>query len=247
MTPKINIAIATIAAVLFGQPGFAEEFPKPSAELCQKYHQGPVVHKRIPIYKGEPSADPASFYWADIWFRPEYLFDPFLDGLAEPDGLPQRDLLFDMEITTGQPLSDEDRTLADPRKDNYFTILLTGGRSSWPSSRVIPTRANADMNAKWRPTGEIFHGFERVEVDDIMIWAKGKNNVYISSAPNNDLTVLTCDNIGAYPVPHCDILEKSTIFEMDYGGLRVNQLNQLNEMIKNARDFTACLSWKGEN
>ena len=77
MTPKINIAIATIAAVLFGQPGFAEEFPKPSAELCQKYRQGPVIHKRMPIYKGEPSVDPASFYWADIWFRPEYLFVHF--------------------------------------------------------------------------------------------------------------------------------------------------------------------------
>lgn len=242
---KLALLLPTLIAA--AQASFAQEFPTPSAEMCQKYRQGPVVHKRMPIYKEMPSADPASFYWADIWFRPEYLNSPFLDGMKEPDGLPQRDLLFTLDITTGQPVPYEYRQSADPREDNFFALLLTGGRNHRPASRVIPTRANAKMNAKWRPTGEMFHGFERVEVDDIWpAWA-GQTEVFIAPAPENDLAVLTCRVMGSVPVPHCKITEKSKIFEMDYGGIRVNQLNQLEEMRQHARDFTACLSWNEGN
>lgn len=244
----MHLCIFSFFLVALSSHAAALEFPQPSAALCEKYRQGPVVNEKLPIYYGEVSEDPASFYWADIWYRPEYLTDPFIHNLGRPDGLPERDISFAMDISTGQPLPYEYRMSVDPRKDDVFSLLLLGGRNQFPIDRAIAVYANAPLGAKWRGTGEFLYGYELVEVEGRVKIPNRKTSeeIYINEAPSGDLSIMECVNVGSAPVPHCQVLEKSEFFEMNISGIRVDQLDQLQSMLSNARAFTACLMWNGE-
>ena len=244
----MHLCIFSFFLVALSSHAAALEFPQPSAALCEKYRQGPVVNEKLPIYYGEVSEDPASFYWADIWYRPEYLADPFIHGLERPDGLPERDISFAMDISTGQPLPYEYRMSADPTKDNFFSLLLLGGRNHLPISRLIAVYANAPEGAAWRRTGEFLHGYELIEVEGRVSSPNFPTDelLYVGTSPSGDLSVMVCDNVGSVPVPHCEVREKTESFQAKMGLIRVNQLDQLQSMLSNARAFTACLMWNGE-
>lgn len=250
MIVALRFVFSVIAAsALPAGAALGQEFPKPSAEICGIYRQGPVIHQRIPIYFGRPSEDPNSFYWQDIWFRPDYIANPALEGLGRPDGLPERDLLFELDIDSGQPMPFKLRRSISPKVDNHFILLLRGGANGMPVERVIATRANAPVGSKWWGTGEMQGEFELIDVENRKKarWRKYQDNIYVASAPNNEIAVMECSAEANVPIPHCDIIEKSEMFEMDYGGLRLNQLGQLGNMRKHAQNFTACLTCNGED
>lgn len=246
---RTPLVIAFIVTIVIGSSDAGTiTYPEPSAELCSIYRQGPVVYQRMPIYYTEPSEDPASFYWVDVWFRPEYLFDPALDGLPRPDGLPERDLLFDLDITTGQPLPLDYRRSARPQEDNFFTMLLTGGRNHLPNSRVVSIIGATEENRTWERTGKLFYSFEKVQIVGPIAPQVGRprDDVFVAPAAEGDVAVMACSPKGFDLVPHCQVYEKAKLFAMQFGGIRMNQLDELEVARKLAQNFTACLTWNGE-
>lgn len=241
----------------------AEEFPKPSAELCSIYRQGPVVHRRMPVYYGAPSADPKSFYWIDIWFRPEYLFDPSTTDLPRPDGFPNRDLLFDVNIADGQPLPLADRRSARPQDRSFFTLLLMGGLEGLSIDRYLSIFAdwhiyegdrfrNGELPAViW--SGDYISGMERFDIPDLRPYslplsgyAPPVDDFFAERGDEHILAVMRCTQVGSRPVPGCEIKEKSEFFELSIGGFRRDQLDELERIRQLANNFATCLTWKEE-
>ncbi|MBC7144742.1 MAG: hypothetical protein H5U24_04975 [Thioclava marina] len=237
----------------------AKDYPEPSAELCSIYRQGPVVHRRMPVYYGAPSEDSSAFYWIDFLFRPEYLFDLGTADLPRPDGLPNRDLLFDINIADGQPLPLEYRRSARPQEDRFFTLLLLGGLEGLQIDRYLATFANWHIYERDRfrngeiPqviwTGDFVSGIERIELQDLRQYSSfpEMEDFFADLTDEGEITaVMSCDIDGTVPLSHCDLKEKSEFFEMDIGGFRRNQLDRLEVIRRHARNFTACLTWEGE-
>ena len=237
----------------------AEAFPKPSAELCSIYRQGPVEHYRMPVYYGAPSEDPNSFYWIDVWFRPEYLFSPGTGNMSRPDGLPDRDQLFDINIADGQPLPYDYRRSARPQEDEFFTMLLRGGRQQEPIEKWLTLFANWHLYEREKflageiPTftkaGNSIAGLEELNVPSArkQVWEAQGQTLFAGFSDSGQIAaVMACDVDGTVPVPHCMLTEKSEFFEMSVSGFRRNQLDQLATVRQHAQNFTACLTWKGE-
>ena len=243
-----TVAVALITAtIVVSANAETPSYPEPSAELCSVYRQGPVVHRRMPIYYAEPSEDPASFYWADVWFRPEYLFDPALEGLPRPDGLPERDLLFHLDITTGQPLPLDYRRSARPQQKHFFSLLLTGGRNHLPNGRVVSILGATEENRSWERTGEFFYSFEKVQIVGPVTFQSGRprDDVFVAPAAENELAVMACSPKGFDRVPSCHVYEKAKLFSMNFGNIRMNQLDELGAARNHTQNFTACLTWNG--
>jgi hypothetical protein len=246
------LGVAAIALVLWAmfRPANAEilAYPTPSAELCSVYRQGPVVHQRMPIYYAYPSEDPESFYWVDVWFRPEYLFDPALEGLPRPDGLPERDLLFDLDITTGQPLPLDYRRSVRPQDKTFFSLLLNGGRNHLPNSRMVSIIGASEIGRTWKRTGEFFYSFEKTEIVGPVRPQAGRprDDVFVAPAADGDVAVMGCSPKGFDRVPSCQVYEKAKLFSMNFGEFRMNQLDELKIARQHAQNFTACLTWNGE-
>lgn len=236
----------------------ADEFPEPSAELCSIYRQGPVVHRRMPVYYGAPSEDPNSFYWIDVWFRPEYLNSSGLAGLPRPDGLPDRDLLFDINIKDGQPVPLEYRRSSRPQEDGFYRLLLLGGVDGLAIDRYLSTFANWHVFERDRfrngeiPqviwTGDFVSGMERIELPDLRQFSSFPElrDFFAEHVEGQISAVMKCTQSGSRPVPHCQLKEKSQSFEMSISGFRRNQLDQLDTIRRHARNFAACLTWEGE-
>lgn len=262
--------LATVAFTLVvASSAQAEAHRVLSAEVCSVYRQGPVVHRRMPVYYGEPSAHPSSLYFVDVWFRPEYLFDPSAASLPRPDGLPIRSLLFDVNVEDGQPLPLAYRRRALPSEDRFFTLLLSGGVAHLPLDRILNSFANSfltpdshtsshiDLHTpEIHPTGEIVFGMERIEIPSAKIFNPPNldfeykpeiQDFYANFDNGGAITALMeCTLAGSRDVPHCSLFEKSEYFEMSISGFRRNQLDQLELIRKHARNFTTCLTWEGE-
>lgn len=234
----------------------AQEYPEPSAALCSIYRQGPVVHRRMPVYFGAPSEDPNSFYWIDVWFRPEYLNSSGFAGLPRPDGLPDRDLLLNINIEDGQPVPLEYRRSARPQEDGFYSLLLLGGLQHKPIASWLAIFANWNYRRVWAgeipdftTTGEVHAGMEVLDVPSMTYynWDTRRETLFADLSDTGQITaVMSCYVYGTVPVPHCQLKEKSQSFEMSISGFRRNQLDQLEIIRKHARNFTACLTWEGE-
>lgn len=253
---SLMLALTILLMSLF--TATAQEYPEPSAELCSIYRQGPVVHRRMPVYYGAPSEDPNSFYWIDVWFRPEYENSSGFAGLPRPDGMPERDLLFDINIEDGQPVPLEYRRSARPQEDGFFSLLLLGGVNGLAIDRYLSTFANWHVFERVRfrngeiPqviwTGDFASGMERIELPDIRQFSSFPElrDFFAEPVEGQISAVMRCTRAGSRPVPHCDLKEKSELFEMDIGGFRRDQLDQLELIRRHARNFAACLTWEGE-
>lgn len=252
--------VALTLAALFATSPSAQTFPEPSAELCAPYRQGPLRHRQVASYYGAVSDDPASFFWLDVWYRPEYLNEPYLDAIPDPNGRPQRDLLFDLDNLNGQPLPLAERRRARPQQRTFFSLLLTGGVAHMTLDRI--TRGFA---RQWdtetvdgvitRPvpdfvrTGRIVVGMEEIAFPSqrYLPGERQREEFFASfNAAGGFSALLRCDVAGTVVVPFCNYYERADLFELKIGGFRPDQLDLLDTIREHARNFTACLTLEGE-
>lgn len=238
-----------LALLLAFCPTLAIAGPEPSAEICETFRKGPVEHEKIATYAGLASDDPRDVRFLDIWYRPEYSVGGMAD-LPRDDGLPNRDLLFDINLPDGQPLPYDLRMHASPMTSTFFTLLLLGGRSHLPVERMVYIVAGAPLDwsdprpRTWAGTGDWIGPYERVKVEGEAQYSAESQTIRVQMTLGGEVTsVLACDLPNAYRNPSCKVSEKAAHWEMKASGLRLNQLEQLDRMRQIAQDFSACLSW----
>jgi hypothetical protein len=221
--------------------------------VCAPYRQGPTVSQRMPIYSKTPSLDRSAFRWIEVTYRPEYLASDF--NPPRDDGLPQRDLLFELDIDTGQPVPLKDRKKYNPITDNVFRILLAG-TPYFALKRVLPIYANTEVKSEdyapgpyehlVRRTGERLAGYQRVEIERPLLRVSD-SEIFIADAKGAPLTsVMECSMLGTRVNPSCTLYEETESFEVKVGGFRRNQLDKIESIKGHARRFIACLTWKGD-
>ncbi len=246
-------------------PVFAQEFPQPSSELCAPYRKNDVVQSRIAEYFGRRSPDPkdpATYRWLDVWFNPDYENNRGLAGLPNPDGSPKDGLYLDLHKKDGSPLPESFlKHRISPRWDDYFRLLIRTHINYAPLSRAIRIFGNLKVSLDHSDipaiehTGEFAGGMERFNIPGALPVGSGdpawenkiRSDWYADISPEGGYAALMeCDLPGSVPVPHCHIFEKSRYFEMHISGIRRTQMDQVPAIRKHARNFTACLTWKGE-
>ncbi|MCA0401943.1 MAG: hypothetical protein LCH38_14140 [Proteobacteria bacterium] len=226
------------------------------SNICSPYRSKALKNQKIPIYYGIPSDNLESFYMIDVWFDSEYEYIGGMAGLPRPDGLPKRDLLFDINIDDGKPLSLEFRNSANPKTKGFFTLLLLGGVNHLPLSRVLNSFANAPYGASLGKvptivrTGELISGMGRIDIPSY-IPDKGEtapgHDWYAEISESGEFTALMrCNISGTVPIPHCRLHEKFMYFEGELSSFRRDQLDKLHLIRHHAKNFTTCLTWSGK-
>lgn len=96
-------------------------------------------------------------------------------------------------------------------------------------------------------TGKMFHGFERIDIPSarILPFQTSRQDWFAQFDAEGAITaVMECAVPGTVPLANCSIDAKTEYFEMEVGGFRRNQLDELETILTHARNFTACLTWQ---
>ena len=128
---------------------------------CERFRSGELVTERIEDFD---LADPdhASVSFLELRYDPAYLFQP--SAAPRPDGLPNREALFELNILTGAPLSVRERNDFPPQQEGTVTVLVSGARAIIDLEGVVRTEAIAPLDALYGPIGERLAGYERLDI-----------------------------------------------------------------------------------
>jgi hypothetical protein len=234
-----GLAIAILAIIA---PSIATSETAPDPNLCAKFRRGSTVDDRVAVYSQLPTDESVPFRWLDIEYRPEYLFHPLIGGVGQG---PKNDILFEMYID-GQPLPIDGRGKILPAESQDFGLLLTG-LPFLPLERTISIYAHAPDDSKFSRSGEIFHGYERVEVENRKLFggAPQTTDIFIEEdATGRLIGVLICDQPGTKPVPSCQLHEVTEYFQVKISRFQLDQMGLINTIKRNAREFTMCLTYR---
>lgn len=234
----LAISMATIAA-----PSIAASETVPDPNLCERFRRGSTVDDRIAVYSQKPINESAPFRWVDIQYRPEYLFRPLIGGRGDA---PRRAFLFEMYIEDGQPLPIDSRGKILPQDARDFMLLLSG-LPFLPLEHSIAVFSFAPDGSAFSRTGEDFYGYERIEVDNRMLFGgePQTTDIFIEEDEFGRLIgVLECAQPGTKPVPSCQLQEATADFQVNISGFRLDQMELIGSIKKQAREFTYCLTFR---
>ena len=97
-------------------------------------------------------------------------------------------------------------------------------------------------------TGEMLSGMERIDIPVTRPRSNQRLNSFFAEFREDSSiqALMECNAEGNVPVPHCDLVTKTELFEMNVSGFRRDQLGQLDIILRHGENFTACLTWESD-
>lgn len=214
---------------------------------CSTYRQGPLTEQNIVKFDA-----PKVFSRVTARYRQEYVFQPELRGTE--NGGPDSDILFEIDIQSGQPI--DRRTIeSKPPKDYVHATLLVQGNSWYPIWSNLPITANLfgkkptiktvegltvnDPSGYTDLDGD-FHGFRKIEYPGSAM--NEESDFYIRKGADGEISEYLGCHKGTYvPNPQCELHGRtdSFLFSITFN---LKQILNIDLIRKHAETFTACLT-----